>query len=112
LRQGDDYRENEAIKSANRLVNKHNQVKRPTPVTYFPDEVAARAEEKEKLKQAQAQVQTQTQEVISEPQTEKVGGYIEPYIVCGETYDLVRKMICKTCRRLVTCFLCKKAQKS
>ncbi len=88
LRQGDDYRENEAIKSANRLVNKHNQVKRPTPVTYFPDEVAARAEEKEKLKQAQAQVQTQTQEVISEPQTEKVGGYIEPYIVCGETYDL------------------------
>ncbi|MBR4453070.1 MAG: ATP-binding protein [Bacteroidales bacterium] len=79
LKQGDDYRENAAIKNATKLIKKHNQTKRPAPVTYFPEEVDERAAEKVK--------QELTKTTTSEP-VEKVGSYIETYNICGQIYNL------------------------
>lgn len=78
LRQGDDYRENAALKNANKLVKKHNQAKRTIPVTYLPDEVVERAAEKVKQEQASKQEVKPIEQI----------GYKEPYNICGEVYDL------------------------
>lgn len=78
LRQGDDYRENAALKNANKLVRKHNQAKRTTPVTYLSDEADERAAEKVKQEQVQKQEVKPIEQV----------GYKESYNICGEMYDL------------------------
>lgn len=83
LRQGKEYREDKIIKAAKQLVKQHTQSKKQT-ITYIPDEVTARVDEKINVIQ---------QPNMAFSPVEKVDGYEENYEICGESYRLEVQLV-------------------
>lgn len=84
LYQGANYRDNEAQKSANRLLNSHKQNK-PKPIIYLPQEVEIHKEENKK----NADVQSVEKSVSNET----YGKYNDPYMINGICYDLEVELV-------------------
>ena len=79
LYQGANYRDNEALKSANRLLKNHKQGK-PNPIIYLPQEIENHKEENKPNTTVELLDKSVSQETY--------GKYNEPYVISGICYDL------------------------
>ena len=80
LYQGANYRDNEAQKSVNRLINRHKQ-SNPKPIIYLPQEIENHKEENKTT--------TSHEPVEKGVSNDTYGNYKEPYSIAGVCYDLV-----------------------
>ncbi len=80
LYQGANYRDNEAQKSVNRLLNRHKQ-SNPKPIIYLPQEIENHKEENKTT--------TSHEPVEKGVSNDTYGNYKEPYSIAGVCYDLV-----------------------